>query len=376
MSGNMEAIRVALRMSSAALAFLGSLDEWQRKLAWLPFESDDERTRWFYTPTDHGGLPLAAMRPSQQRLALTLVAAGVSRPGFVTISTIMGLENVLDEIEGWTATWNRDRGRDPSLYYLQVFGSPGSDAPWSWRFGGHHVSIHHLVLGGEVQASTPCFLGADPASSPFLGSQVLRPLGSAEDLGRKLVHALDAKQRGIAVVSDVAPIDLVGGNRSRLSEGDLPLRVSEIFRDRFDGALGELVERIQSNAEQVANLRSEHLDAVRLSMMPKGVPASTFTADQRQQLRALLDVYVGRLPDALAEIEAAKYDNDRLGSLWFAWAGGIEPGEPHYYRVQGSDLFVEYDNTQRQTNHVHSVWRNPQGDFGSGVLLRHYATEH
>jgi len=142
----------------------------------------------------------------------------------------MGLENVLDELEGWTASWNRERGRDPGLYYLNVFGEPGSDAPWSWRFGGHHVSIHHLVLGGEVRASTPCFLGADPASSPLLGPHLLRPLGGAEDLGRELVHALDDEQRGTAVVSPVAPVDLVGANRPRLSDGDLPLPLANIWR--------------------------------------------------------------------------------------------------------------------------------------------------
>ena len=376
MSGHALAAPVAARMAEAARAFLDSLDEWQRQLAWLPFPSDDERHRWFYTPTDHGGLPLAVMRPAQQRLALKLVAAGLSRPGYVTVSTIMGLENVLDELEGWTASWNRERGRDPGLYYLNVFGEPGSDAPWSWRFGGHHVSIHHLVLGGEVRASTPCFLGADPASSPLLGPHLLRPLGGAEDLGRELVHALDDEQRGTAVVSPVAPVDLVGANRPRLSDGDLPLPLANIWRERFGGALGALVDSMQRSAEDAANLRPEHLEAVRLTKMPKGIPASALSAAQREQLRALLDIYVGRIPDELAQIEADKYAKDRLRTLWFAWAGGIEPGEPHYYRVQGPRLLVEYDNTQRGANHVHTVWRNPEGDFGSDVLIRHYAIEH
>ena len=107
------------------------------------------------------------------------------------MATIIGLENVLDELEGWVAGFERERGRDPGLYYLRVFGDPAGDDPWSWRFGGHHVSINHLVIDGDVRASTPLFLGADPASSPLLGPHVLRPLAGAEDLARELVRTLD-----------------------------------------------------------------------------------------------------------------------------------------------------------------------------------------
>ena len=146
---------IARRMADAAAAFLAALDDPQRELAAWPFPSDDERRRWFYTPTDHGGLTLGAMRPAQQRLAFQLLAAGLSRPGYVTVSTIIGLENVLDEVEGWTASFERERGRDPGLYYLRVFGEPSANGTWSWRFGGHHVSLNHLIVDGELEAWTP-----------------------------------------------------------------------------------------------------------------------------------------------------------------------------------------------------------------------------
>src|SRR2546428_10102262 len=165
---------VAERMAAAARDFVDSLDERQRKVAQWPFPSDDERYRWYYTPTDHGGLPLSQMRPGQQRLALKLVASGLSRPAYVTVSTIIGLENVLDELEGWTADWNRERGRDPGLYYLRIFGEPRADGQWSWRFGGHHVSINHLVIDGEVRGMTPLFFCSDPAPFPLLGPHPLR----------------------------------------------------------------------------------------------------------------------------------------------------------------------------------------------------------
>jgi hypothetical protein len=367
---------VAERMADVAAAFLDALDEQQRTVAAWPFPSDDERSRWFYTPTDHGGLPLSAMRPAQQRRAMRLVATGLSHPAYVTVSTIIGLENVLDAVDGWTAMFDRERGRDPGLYYLRVFGDPAGPEPWSWRFGGHHVSISHLVVDGEVAASTPLFLGADPATSPLLGPHPLRPLAGAEDLARELVHALDPAQRAAAVLSPAPPVDIVGANRPRINDGDRPRDLIDIWRRPFEGELGEHFRTNQARAERTLGLRSEHLDAVSYTSTPKGVAAGALDDAQREVLRALLDVYVRRVPDALADAEAAKYAGPNLDAIHFAWAGGIEPGEPHYYRIQGPRLLVEYDNTQRDVNHAHSVWRDPEGDFGFDVLARHYQEAH
>jgi hypothetical protein len=367
--------RVAAQMAAAASAFLSALDVDQRALASWPFPADDERRRWFYTPTDHGGVAIGDLRPAQQRLALQLVATGLSRPGYVTASTVMGLENVLDELEGWTAMFARERGRDPGRYYVRVFGDPTA-AAWAWRFGGHHISLNHLVVDGEVCASTPCFFGADPATSPLLGPHVLRPLAGAEDLGRELVRSLDDRQRAAAVLSSVAPVDIVGGNRPRLTDGDLPLPLPDIWREHFEGELEARLRTTQENAERVAGLRPEHLAALRLTLAPKGVPAASLGPAQQDLLRRLLDVYLGRIPDDLAEAEAAKYAGARLGTLSFAWAGSTEAGQPHYYRIQGPRLVVEYDNTQRGVNHIHSVWRDPEGDFGDDVLIHHYRAAH
>ena len=371
---------VASRMAEAAVALIASLDDAQRALACWPMSDHDERLRWLYTPTDHGGLPISAMQPAQQRLTHRLVATGLSRPGYVTVATIMGLDNVLDMIEGWTATWGRERGRDPGLYYVRIFGDPASGEPWSWRFGGHHVSVHHTIVDGEVVGSTPCFLGADPASSPLLGPHLLRPLAAAEDLGRELVRSMDEAQRALAIVSPVAPVDHVSANRPvyGAGDGDLPLPLGEVWRGRFTGDLGARVEAIQAHAEAAAGLTVEHLEAVRLlADRPRGMSAAQLRADQRQILRALLDVYVQRIPDELAEAEVVKYaSDDALDALHIAWAGGLEPGEGHYYRVHGPTLLAEYDNTQRGANHVHTVWRDPRHDFGVDALRAHYEHGH
>ena len=150
-------------MAGAARALLDSLDQHQLDAAAWRFPSDDERHRWFYTPTDHGGLPLSAMRPAQQRRTMQLVRVGAvggrirhrvddhrarerARPH-------RGLEGVV----------GARAGRDPGLYYVRIFGDPEPGGTWSWRFGGHHVSINHTIVDGEVVGTTPCFLGADPA---------------------------------------------------------------------------------------------------------------------------------------------------------------------------------------------------------------------
>src|SRR4051812_7933896 len=211
-------------MAEAARSWLDRLDQGQRRVAIgaVPAgdASDAERLRWFYTPTDHGGLTMHQQRPAQQRAAMRLVATGLSRPGYVTVATTMGLENILDHTEGFVTRFDRERGRDPGLYYLRVFGDPGRDGTWGWRFGGHHVSLNNLIVDGELVATTPCFMGADPASSELLGGAVNRPLGRVEDLARDLVRSLNHDLARRAILSPKAPSDFVTANRTTISEAD------------------------------------------------------------------------------------------------------------------------------------------------------------
>ena len=338
--------------------------------------ADAERRRWFYTPTDHGGLTLGAQRPAQQRLAHRLVASGLSTAGYVTVATIVGLDNVLDQAEGWSMDWGRERGRDPGLYYLRVFGEPGGEAPWGWRFGGHHVSLNNLVAGGMVRSVTPCFLGADPAASPLLGPAPLRPLGGAEDLARDLVRSLGPGQEARAILIDRAPADIVGGNRARITDGDQMMYLRELWRLPFtEPELVERLARMHADGELANGYDAGDYRRVALTSAPKGLPARELDTGQRDLLRRLLATYLGRVPDGLSP--QADYAGDAgLDGVHFAWAGPTGPGEPLYYRLQGPRLLIEYDNTQRNANHAHSVWRDPAADFGYDVLGAHLAEHH
>ena len=222
-------------MAEAAQAWLDQLTPAQRTIAVgrMPAdaESDRERRRWFYTPTDHGGLTMHQQRPAQQQAAMRLVAGGLSRAGFVTVATTIGLENVLDHTEGFATRFGRERGRDPGLYYLRVFGEPGGGT-WGWRFGGHHLSLNNLIVDGVLAATTPCFMGADPASSELLGGAVNRPLAKVEDLARDLVRSLDPAR---AILSAKAPPDVVTGNRTTLADGDRTVPLTGVWRAPFRG---------------------------------------------------------------------------------------------------------------------------------------------
>jgi hypothetical protein len=361
---------VADRMAEAARAWLDSLDADQRPVAVGPSPragggAEAERTRWFYTPTDHGGLTFHQQRPAQHRLVMRLVASGLSEAGYTTVATVLGLENVLDRVEGFSVNWGRERTRDPGMYYLRIFGEPGGPRPWGWRFGGHHVSLNTLVVDGRVVATTPCFLGADPAASPLLGGAVLRPLGAAEDLARELVRSLSPELAARAVLLPRAPNDTVAANSPRI-DGRV-VRRSELWRPG---------PHLPDGAENPATgLYGADQQALALTSTPKGVPGAELDAAQRELLHALLATYLGRVPDGVSTL--SRYDDPAaLDAVHLAWAGSTTAGEPHYYRLQGPRLLVEWTNIHRGVNHAHSVWRDPEADFGGDVLAAHHATHH
>ena len=312
----------ALPMAEAAGRFLELLDPAQRDAATLAFD-DPERVSWHYKPRPYPrrGVSLAEMDRRQAKAAHRLLARGVSPAAYARVVAIVGLEDVLDEREGGR------RGRHAGDYWLAIFGDPltagAGGQPWGWRFEGHHVSVNLTVVGAAVSA-TPCFLGANPAVIEVGGAAPVQPLVPEETLGVRLLASLDEDQRRQAVLSQEVPGDILTGEEPRADPALAP---------------------------------------------PAGITATGLRAGQVELLAELVALYVGRAPEAAAAPEQARLERD-LGQVHFGWAGDPEPGpgHPHYYRIHGPGFLVELDNTQDEANHVHSVWRDPAGDFGARLL--------
>ena len=239
------------------------------------------------------------------------------------------------------------------MYWVRIFGEPGADR-WGWRFGGHHISLNYVVVGGRLIAATPCFIGSNPARSPMAGGAELAPLGAVEDVARSLVHTLSSAQLRQALLHPSAPSDIVSGNRPRLSG------TAEMVHINDPGLWRQTIDAPQRT--QRADARRE----VAIRPQPSGLDAEEMTAAQRTLLHTLVSAHEASAPEGVL----AKTPNS-LDGVHFAWAGELEVGQPHYYRIHGPELLVEYDNTQCNANHAHSVWRRPSSDFGFDVLEAH-----
>jgi hypothetical protein len=311
-------VTIGTEMRAAASAFLKSLDEPRRALAGLDF-GDDAARRWIeYRPRQRPGACLADFDRTARKAAHRLLATALSPHAYAQAMTILALEEVLDRREGWS------RQRHSNDYYVAVFGDPGSDELWSWRFEGHHLSVTMTVHGDNVSPA-PVFFGANPHRVSYAGRTVMRPLAPEEDLGRDLLDALGPAGRRKAIVADRAPADIRSAVRPR----------------------------------------------AKAPIEPLGVSGARLDPTARAVLDQLVTYYLARLPVGLAAREADRLD---LRELHFAWEGPIEPGQRHYYRVQGPDLLLEYDNTTDDGNHAHTVLRRPESDFGDDVLRRHLAS--
>jgi hypothetical protein len=306
-------------MRQAAEAFLASLQPGQRSKALFAFE-DSERLNWHFVPRARRGLPLGEMSAEQKGLARAILRAGLSQRGYVTASTIIELELVLREMG------ENPRVRDPELYFFSIFGTPSSAAPWGFRAEGHHLSLNFTFVHDTLIATAPAFFGANPARVRSGPRQGLRALADEEDIGRELVLSLDERQRRDAVISGATLGDIVTGNAARVQP-----------------------------------------------LSPIGIRVTDLRPEQSAILVRLLDVYLGRMAEPLAANRRASLERTDFGAITFAWAGSTRPGEAHYYRIQGPSFLVEYDNTQNGANHIHSVWRDFNGDFGRDLLREHYS---
>jgi hypothetical protein len=306
-------------MQDAGRAFLATLDPAQKSKTVYPFNSE-ERFRWFYTPVSRKGIPLKELNATQQQAALALLHAGLSEKGYTKAETIRKLEDLLRELEQ-----GKGPARDPDLYFFTFFGEPAENGAWGWRYEGHHCSQNWTILNGKSIGSSPQFFGANPAEvrdGPMKGTRVL---SAEEDLGRSLVKSLTAEQRTDAVLSASAPSEIVTSNQRKAAIQD-----------------------------------------------DKGIAYAKLSKDQQGALLALIEEYLSAQPRAQARQRLDKIQHAGFDHIKFAWMGGLEKGEGHYYRVQGSTFLIEYDNTQNNANHIHCVWRDFNGDWGEDLLAEHY----
>lgn len=307
-------------MTNAAKNFLNSLEPWQKTAVSFKFD-DDERINWFFTPVARKGLALRDMKPYQRQLALAMVAAGLSQRGFIKAVSIMSLDELLLVLEPAPR-------RDPDLYFITIFGDPDEKGTWGYRFEGHHISQNYTLVDGKLQ-DAPSFFGSNPAEVPDGPRKGMRVLANEEDLALTLVSSLSDTQKKQAIFAEKAP--------------------------------GEI---LTSNSRTAA-----------LNGQPNGLSAKDMTPDQQAKLHDVLAEYESNMPEEVAALREAQIKKAGT-NIFFAWAGGIQHGQPNYYRIQTADFLVEFDKTQSNGNHIHSVWRDFAGDFSRDILKDHYAAAH
>ncbi|HLH67590.1 MAG TPA: DUF3500 domain-containing protein [Candidatus Dormibacteraeota bacterium] len=341
------------RMQIAAMALLDSLSQEQRQEACFPFSDEAARTDWDFIPkSGRLGLPLYRMSNRQRVLAQQLIASALSLPAYSKALAIMSNENLLRELQKERLGLAAAEFRNAEAYFFSLFGRPNFEETWGWRVVGHHLSLSFTIVAERYLASTPLMLGAEPATFGAFA-----PLAEDEELGFRMLRSLDDSQVRQAVIHHRAPADVVTRVVPRLG--------SEEWPDEREVGLPDY--RIDDHDRRA--LRYLH-------DQPRGVCGAALSTQQRRCLADLLACYLDRLPAEVADRHRERFAGDGLDRLWFCWAGRQERGQPHYYRLQGPSLLIEFDNTQQGGNHIHTVWRDPENDFGYDLLARHYQEEH
>ncbi len=320
--------RNAEEMADAASSFLASLSNTQRAAATFAFDSEERQRHHFIPPEtfERRGVVYKEMSSEQRVRALDLLQSGLSQNGYLTAQQIMEVEGILGVlVEGA----DRQFARDQEEYWVTVFGIPSAGSTWGWRWEGHHLSLHFTIVEGDVTVSTPTFLGANPATVPSGPRRGVRAMREQEDTARDLLASLSPEQRQTAIFDDVAPTNVVTG--------------AELIVDPLD---------------------------------PVGIRGSALTSSQRDMLMNVIESYISIMAFDIAELRRVEVREGGIDSVTFAWAGGTERGEVAYYRVQGPNFLIEFDNTQNDPNHIHAAFRDFDGDLGRDVLREHLEQDH
>lgn len=307
--------------------FISTLTDVQKAETIFPFDVE-ERYNFHFVPMKRRGITFNEMNSKQNSLALELLKSCLGEDSFKKTKEIMQLEVVLKELEKRKP---EDNYRDPGNYHFTIFGNPSSNSIWGWRFEGHHISFNFSFNKKTLVSGTPGFMGSNPAivlNGPMAGKQVLK---DESDKGFSLIQSLNEIQLKKAIIDTVAFKDI-------------------LTFDKRKALLGK----------------------------PEGIKYSELSKVQQSLMLQLIRVYLHRYRHDFAEKMMKDIQKEGLDNIWFAWAGYTKPeiGKGSYYRVQGPTLVIEYDNTQNNANHVHSVVRDLKNDFGGDLLLDHYQKGH
>ncbi len=307
-------------MKWAADNLLNALNEEERSAASFEFKGD-KRIDWHFIPKDRKGLAWNQMAGEKKILAHALLATGLSTRGYLQSTTIMTLEKILQDLEGP----DRRFPRDPELYHVCIFGQPSSTGTWGWSVEGHHLSVNFTIVKGQSISATPHFMGTNPAKVSEGPRKGLQVLGEEENMARALLKSLRPAQLKKALIEDKAPSDIFTAAKNRVS-----------------------------------------------ALEDKGIAAKALNWSQKEDLLRIIETYLYHVRPEVAEVELEKIEKAGISTIKFAWMGGMEEGDAHYYRIQGPGFVLEYDNIQNGANHVHAVWRDFENDFGRDLLKRHY----
>jgi len=308
-----------IRKNNVALEFLESLNKEQRAITQYDFK-DQNRFRWHYLPAtqfERPGIQLTALDEKQKQLVFTLLKSNLSKSGYDKTLRIIDLENVLAEIEGNT------QRRDPEKYHIAIYGNPNENT-WGWAFQGHHVSLHFTIVGDQI-SFVPRFLGSNPAmikSGPRKGERTLK---SEEDLGFELINDLSEAQKAKAIIADYDFGDIASTDQPEIT----PLE-------------------------------------------PVGIRMQELNEKQQGILKLLIQEYLSLMPDDQAAHRLERLRTEDMDEIRFTYAGAFKLGAAHYYHVQGKTFLIEFENSQNNANHIHSVWRDFDGDFGRDLIREHY----
>ncbi len=300
--------------------FISSLTASQKAKIVHDFKADT-RDKWHFLPWssyERQGLPLKELRPDQRELVHTLLQSSLSDTGYKQTTDIMGLEKVLAASSGDPVY------RDPERYYVSIYGNPAREDVWMWTFEGHHVSLHFTTVADNVSYA-PRFFGSNPGRIMEGERKGFSPLVNEEDMGLKLINMLSSSQKQIAIFNEKAYTDVVSFNKSAVEK-----------------------------------------------LAPEGILVSNLTAVQKKLVMNIIYEYVSTIPADQSMEKIKNIRKEEMDEMRFAWAGATELGKAHYYRIQAKTFMIEFDNSQNNANHIHSVWRDFDGDFGRDLLKEHY----